>query len=109
MWISVRRTSPVARALVVARLRPEDGTRRVEPPVVLPLDLQHVGVLGHRLERVEALDLDAVHRRLPAQQRARGVEAGSSAYAVGSVKTRPASSIVSSVINCPPRNPRLGR
>ena len=75
MWISVRNTSPVGGTLVVAGLRAEEGTGRVEPPLVLPLDLHHVGVLGHRVERVEALGFDAVHRRLAPEQRARRVEA----------------------------------
>ena len=63
------------RALVVALLRPEQRTRGVQPLVVLSLDLHDVGVLGDRVEGIEALDLDAVHRRLTAQERARGMKA----------------------------------
>ena len=60
--------------LVVALLRPEQRARGVEPLLGLPLDLHDVGVLGHRVEGVEALGLDPMHRRFPPQQRARGVE-----------------------------------
>ncbi len=42
---------------------------------MLSLDLHDVGVLGDRVEGIEALGLDPMHRRLTAQQRARGMEA----------------------------------
>ena len=66
---------PGGGALVIAGLRAKEGTGRVEPPLVLPFDLHHVGVLGHRVEGIEVLGFDAVHGRLAPEQRACRVEA----------------------------------
>ena len=63
-------------ALVVAGLGTEKGAGRVQPSLVLPFDLHHVGVLGHRVERIEVLGFDAEHWRLSPKQRACRVEAG---------------------------------